>query len=111
VWVLLILAVVLAALAVVLAPSLPSGLIRTGVAVAIAVVFGWVAVGVISSQLASAAGTAEGKTAIADLTSSVVRTLQPVTAALAIIGMGAAAAAFIALRGGWSTGSAPAEGE
>ena len=111
VWVLLILAVVLTVLAVVLAPSLPSGLIRTGVAVAIAVVFGWVAVGVISSQLASAAGTAEGKTAIADLTSSVVRTLQPVTAALAIIGMGAAAAAFISLRGGWSTGSPAAEGE
>ena len=99
VWLILIVAVVLAVLAVVLAPSVSSGLIRIGIAVAIAVVVGWLGVTLISSSLAGAAGTAEGKTAIADLTSSIVATLQPMVAALAIIGIGTAAGAFILDRG------------
>ena len=111
VWLLLILAVVLAVLAVILAPTRRSGLIRVGVGVAIAVVLGWVAVDLISARLADAAGTAEGATAIAELTSTVVATMQPVTAALAIIGLGAAAAAFISLRGGWNTNPTAVEGE
>lgn len=99
VWVILIVAVVLAVLAVVLAPTLASGLIRVGIAVAIAVVVGWIGVTLISSSLPDVAATAAGETAIADLVSAIVRTLQPMAAALAIIGIGTAAGAFILDRG------------
>jgi hypothetical protein len=99
VWVNLIVAVVLAVLAVVLAPTLASGLIRVGIAVAIAVVVGWIGVTLISSSLPDVAATAAGETAIADLISAIVRTLQPMAAALAIIGIGTAAGAFILDRG------------
>jgi hypothetical protein len=91
--------VVLAVLAVVLAPTLASGLIRVGIAVAIAVVVGWIGVTLISSSLPDVAATAAGETAIADLISAIVRTLQPMAAALAIIGIGTAAGAFILDRG------------
>jgi hypothetical protein len=95
VWLILIVALVLAVLAVVLAPSVSSGLIRVGIAVAVAVVVGWLGVTLISSSLADVAGTAAGETAIADLTSAIVATLQPMAAALAIIGIGTAAGAVI----------------
>ena len=110
VWVLLVLAIVLAVLAVVLAPTVTSGLVRTGVAVAIAIVLGWVGIELISSRLAEAARTADGATAIAELTNAVVATLQPVIAALAIIGIGVAAAALITARNGWSMARGVDEG-
>ena len=100
VWLILIVAVVLAVLAVVLAPSVSSGLVRVGIAVAIAVVVGWIGVTLISSSLADVAGTAAGETAIADLTSAIVATLQPMAAALAIIGVGTAVGALTIDRGG-----------
>ena len=102
VWVLLVLAIVLAFLAVVLAPTPLSGLVRVGVAVAIGILIGWVGIDLIASRLADAAGTAEGRSAIAELTRAVVATLQPVAAALAIIGVGTAVAALIGMRGGWT---------
>jgi hypothetical protein len=101
VWVLLILAIVLAVLAVVLAPTPARGLAGVGIAAAIGIVIGWVGIGLITSRLADAAGTAEGRTAIAEMTRAVVATLQPVAAALAIIGVGTAIAAVIGARGGW----------
>jgi len=105
-----VLAIVLAVLAVVLAPTVTSGLVRTGVAVAIAIVLGWVGIELISSRLAEAARTADGATAIAELTNAVVATLQPVIAALAIIGIGVAAAALITARNGWSMARGVDEG-
>jgi len=110
VWVLLVLAIVLAVLAVAFAPSLQRGLIRVGVAVAIAVVLGWVGIELISSRLADVARTAEGASAIAVLTNSVVATLQPVIAALAIIGLGVAGAALFTARNGWTMARGVDEG-
>lgn len=103
VWVLIVLAIVLAVLAVVLAPTPTSGLVRIGIAVAVGIVIGWVGVGLISSRLADVAGTAEGRVAIAEVTDAVVSTLQPVVAALVIIGIGTTAAALAAGRGWWPT--------
>ena len=110
VWVLLILAIVLAVLAVVLAPTVTSGLVRVGIAVAVGVVIGWVGIDLITTGLVDAAGTAEGQMAIKELTNAVVATLQPVAAALAIIGIGTAAAAVFAGRGGWTIARGVDEG-
>ena len=103
VWILIIAAIVLAVLAVVFAPTPARGLVRVGIAVAIGIVIGWVGIQLISSRLADAAVTAEGRVAIAEVTGAVVRTLQPVVAALAIIGIGTAAAAVAVGRGWWPT--------
>jgi hypothetical protein len=103
VWLLIVLAIALAVAAVVLAPTTQRGLVRVGIAVAIGAVIGWVAVELISSRLSEVAGTGEGSAAIAELTSALVATLQPVAAAVAIIGIGTAAAAIFVGRGGWTS--------
>lgn len=110
VWILLVLAIVFAVLAVVLAPTPLRGLLRIGIAVAIGVVLGWIGVDLIASRLAAAASTAEGETAIAEVTKTVVATLQPMAAALAIIGVGTAAAALVSMRGWLDTSRGVDEG-
>ena len=95
VWVLIVLAIVLAVAAVLLAPSLPAGLLRVGAAVAVAVVLGWIAVRAITDAFAQAARTPEGQAAVADVAGTVVHTLQPLATVLIVLGLVVALAAFV----------------
>ncbi len=63
-WALLIAAIVLGVLAVWLAPSIPVGAIRVGVAAAVAALAGWGLVQVLAARVADAATTADGREAI-----------------------------------------------
>jgi hypothetical protein len=95
VWVLIILSVVLAVVAVLLAPSITTGLLRVGAAIAVAVLLGWFAIALISDAVASAARTPDGQTAVADLVRAVVHSLQPLAALLIVVGLLVALGAFI----------------
>ncbi|HEX6473504.1 MAG TPA: hypothetical protein VF114_00255 [Candidatus Limnocylindria bacterium] len=95
VWLLIVLAIVLAIGAVLLAPSLTAGLLRVGAAIAVAVLVGWFAVRAISDAVAQAAHTPEGKTAVADIAGAVVHSLQPLATLLIVAGLVVALAAFI----------------
>lgn len=99
VWIFLGLAIVLGILAVVFAPSLQVGLLRLGITVAVAVLLGWLGVQTLTAALAEAASTPEGRVALADLVSAVVTTLQPMAAALGILGVGTAVAVVAIGRG------------
>ena len=61
--------ILLAIGAFLLAPSWTAGLLRVGVAVAVAVFVGWFAVGAIADAVAQAARTPEGQTAVTKATS------------------------------------------
>jgi len=97
-WGLLIAALVLAALAIWLAPSVPVGTIRVGVAAAIAALAGWVLVQVIAARVADAAATAEGRAAISEIVDSLINGLNGTAFALGVIGIGVAASGFIVDR-------------
>ena len=62
-WALLIAAIVLGVLAVWLAPSIPVGAVRVGIAAAIAALAGWGLVQVLAARVADAATTADGRVA------------------------------------------------
>ena len=94
VWLLIVLAVVLAVGAVLLAPTWTTGLLRVGVAVSVAVLIGWWAVRAISDAVAQAGRTPDGQVAIADVTSAVVHSLQPLAALLIVVGLVVAVGAF-----------------
>jgi hypothetical protein len=95
VWVLIGLSIVLAVLAVLLAPSLPAGLLRVGAAAALAVLLGWFAVRAITDAVAQAARSPEGQAAVADVAASVVQSLQPLATLLIVVGLVVALAAFL----------------
>jgi hypothetical protein len=97
-WALLIAAIVLGALAIWLAPSVPVGTIRVGVAAAIAALAGWVLVQVIAARVADAAATADGRAAINEIVDSLINGLNGTAFALGVIGIGVAASGFIVDR-------------
>ena len=97
-WVLIIAAVLLGALAVWMAPSVPSGLIRVGIAATIAAVLGWVAVQLIAAGVADAAATAEGRAAVGDIVSAVVNGLTGTALTLSLLGIGVVAIGVFAGR-------------
>ena len=97
-WALLIAAIVLAVLAIWLAPSIPVGTIRVGVAAAVAALAGWGLVQVLAARVADAATTADGRVAITEIVSSLVSGLNGSAFALGVIGIGVAASGFIVDR-------------
>ena len=97
-WALLIAAIVLGALAIWLAPSIPVGTIRVGVAAAIAALAGWGLVQVLAARVADAATTADGRVAITEIIQSLVNGLNGSAFALGVIGIGVAASGFIVDR-------------
>jgi hypothetical protein len=99
-WLLVIVGLVLAALAVWLAPSIPAGLMRIGVAAALAALVGWFAVQLISTQVAETATTADGRVALGAIVSSVVNGLSGIALALAIAGIGVGVVGLVADRRG-----------
>jgi hypothetical protein len=104
-WVLVIVGVVLAVLAVWLAPTLRAGLVRVGVAAALAALVGWIAVRFISSQIVEAAATADGRAAVGDIVNALVSGLSGTALTLAIVGIGVVVAALVVDR---PRGPAPA---
>jgi hypothetical protein len=97
-WVLVITALLLGLLAIWLAPTIPAGIIRVGVAAALAAIVGWLAVQLISSQIADAAATVEGRAAVGDIVDALVSGLSGTALALALVGIGVVAAAILADR-------------
>ncbi|HEY8180110.1 MAG TPA: hypothetical protein VIH33_06880 [Candidatus Limnocylindria bacterium] len=95
VWILILLAIVLVVGAVLLAPSWTAGLLRAGVAIAVAVLLGWWAVRTISDAVAQAARSPDGRAAVADITGSVVQSLQPLATLLIVVGLVVAVGAFV----------------
>jgi hypothetical protein len=95
VWLLIVIAIVLSVGAFLLAPSWSAGLLRVGVAIAVAVIIGWTAVDAISDAVAQAAHTPEGQAAVADIAGAVVHSLQPLATLLIVGGLVVALAAFI----------------
>ena len=97
-WALLIAAIVLAVLAIWLAPSIPVGAVRVGIAAAIAALAGWGLVQVLGARVADAATTADGRVAITEIVQSLVSGLNGSAFALGVIGIGVAASGFIVDR-------------
>ena len=97
-WALLIAAIVLGVLAIWLAPSIPVGAIRVGVAAAIAALAGWGLVQVLAARVVDAATTADGRVAITEIVHSLVSGLNGTAFALGVIGIGVAASGFIVDR-------------
>ena len=97
-WALLIAAIVLGVLAIWLAPSIPVGAIRVGVAAAVAALAGWLLVQVLAAQVVDAATTADGRAAIGEIIDSLVSGLNGTAFALGVIGIGVAASGFIVDR-------------
>ena len=97
-WALLIAAIVLGVLAVWLAPSVPVGAVRVGIAAAIAALAGWGLVQVLAARVADAATTADGRVAITEIVQSLVSGLNGSAFALGVIGIGVAASGFIVDR-------------
>ena len=97
-WALVIAAVLLAIAAVWLAPRVSAGLVRVGVAAAIAALLGWVLVQVISAQVTEAATTPDGKLAVGEIVNALVSGLSTTTLVLALIGIGVAALGIFADR-------------
>jgi len=95
VWILIALSILLAIGAFLLAPSWTAGLLRVGVAVAVAVFVGWFAVGAIADAVAQAARTPEGQTAVADIAGAVIHSLQPLATVLILVGLVVALVAFV----------------
>ncbi|HEY8177791.1 MAG TPA: hypothetical protein VIH19_04290 [Candidatus Limnocylindria bacterium] len=95
VWILIGLAILLAVGAFLLAPSWSAGLLRVGVAVAVAVLIGWFAVHAIADAVAQAARTPEGQKAAADIAGAVIHSLQPLATVLILVGLVVAVAAFV----------------
>ena len=88
----------LGVLAVWLAPSIPVGAIRVGVAAALAALAGWGLVQVLAARVVDAATTADGRVAITEIVSSLVSGLNGSAFALGVIGIGVAASGFIVDR-------------
>jgi hypothetical protein len=97
-WALLIAAIVLGVLAVWLAPSIPVGAVRVGIAAAIAALAGWGLVQLLAARVADAATTADGRVAITEIVQSLVSGLNGSAFALGVIGIGVAASGFIVDR-------------
>jgi hypothetical protein len=97
-WAMLIAAIVLAVLAIWLAPSVPVGAIRVGAGAAVAALAGWLLVQVLAAQVVDAATTADGRAAIGEIIDSLVGALNGTAFALGVIGIGVAASGFIVDR-------------
>jgi hypothetical protein len=97
-WALLIAAIVLGVLAVWLAPTIPVGALRVGVAAAIAALVGWGLVQLLAAQVVDAATTADGRAALGEIVDSLVGALNGTAFALGVIGIGVAASGFIVDR-------------
>ena len=104
-WLLVIVGLVVAALAVWLAPTIPAGLVRVGAAAVLAAFVGWIAVQFISAQVVDAAATAEGRLAIGEIVNSVVSGLSGIALTLAVLGIGVVVAGVFVDR---QSGQAPA---
>ena len=97
-WILIVVALLLGALAVWLAPTVPAGLVRVGVAATLAALIGWVAVQLISGQIANAAATAEGRGAVGEIVSSLVSGLTGTALIVSLVGIGVVAVGFFMNR-------------
>jgi hypothetical protein len=104
-WLLVIVGLVVASLAVWLAPTIPAGLIRVGAAAIFAAFVGWIAVQFISTQIVEVAATPEGRLAIGDIVTSVVSGLGGIALTLAVLGIAVVVAGVIVDR---QRGPAPA---
>jgi hypothetical protein len=104
-WLLVIVGLVVAALAVWLAPTIPAGLVRVGAAAALAALVGWISVQFISAQVVDAAATPDGQLAIGEIVTSVVSGLGGIALALALFGIAVVVAGVVVDRQG---GPAPA---
>jgi hypothetical protein len=83
VWLVLLVTVAIAVGAAVLAPSIRSGIVRVGIAATIGALAGWLVVEAIAVGLPDAAATADGRTAISDLTGALVSSLRTIALLLA----------------------------
>ena len=97
-WLLVIVGLVVAALAVWLAPSIPAGLIRVGAAAALAAIVGWIAVQVISVQVIDAAATPDGRIAIGEIVTSIVSGLTGIALTLSLLGIAVVVAGVVVDR-------------
>ncbi len=97
-WVLVIAAILFGVLAVWLAPSTSAGVIRVGIAAAVAAVLGWGIVQLLAAQVVDAAATADGRAAAGDIVHALVNGLSGTAFALAVIGIGLVIAAFVSDR-------------
>ncbi len=104
-WLLVIVGLVVAALAIWLAPTVPAGLVRVGAAAALAALVGWIAVQFISAQVVDAAATPEGRLAIGEIVTSVVSGLGGIALTLAVLGLAVVVAGVVVDR---QSGPAPA---
>ncbi len=87
--------ILLAALAIGLAPSLATGLVRVGVAALVGALVGWFAVDLILSGLANGAATPEGRAAIGDIMNAVADAMLGTAVLLAVIGIVVALLGFV----------------
>ena len=97
-WALVIVGLVVAALAVWLAPTMSAGLVRVGAAAALAALVGWIAVQVISAQVVDAASTPEGRLAIGEIVTSMVSGLSGIALTLVALGIGVVVAGVVVDR-------------
>lgn len=94
VWYLVVAVLVLAVLAVVLTRPIWQGLMRVGIAAAVAVAAGWIATETFAAYLPSAAGSSEGGAAINDVAQAVVNSMTGFSVAMILIGIAVAAGGF-----------------
>ena len=88
-WLIVGAAVLLALLAIGLAPSVPRGLVRVGGAALVGAGVGWYAVNLILAGIADGAATPDGRAAIADVAAAIVNTMLGTAVLLAVIGIAA----------------------
>jgi hypothetical protein len=86
-WLIVGVTVLLALLAIGLAPSVPKGLVRVGGAALVGAGVGWFAVNLILAGIADGAATAAGRAAIGDIAGSIVNTMLGTAILLAVIGI------------------------
>jgi len=93
-WYLVIAALVLATLAVVLTQPLWQGLVRVGIAAAVAVAAGWIATETFAAYLPSAASSPEGGAAVNDVAQAVVNSMTGFAVVMILLGIVVAAGGF-----------------
>ena len=98
VWLLVGVAVVLAVLAIVTAPSIARGILRVGIGATLALVMGLLIAVWATDQLAAAARSADARTAIVDVTGALVGSLQRLVLLIAVVAIGVAVAAYVVDR-------------
>jgi uncharacterized protein YneF (UPF0154 family) len=93
-WYLVIAALVLATLAVVLTQPLWQGLVRVGIAAAVAVAAGWIATETFAAYLPSATSSPEGGAAVNDVAQAVVNSMTGFAVMMILLGIVVAAGGF-----------------